>query len=326
MNNSTIKVIGFGLLVLGSQAFAIDRPAPLTKTVQPGSEENMESLEVLPKRNVNVAGKRKLLLGVVPGEMPPALKVQMNLDGFSGVLVEDIIPGSPADKAGIKKYDVIIKVGEKPISKPVDMRDAVADADTGDKVIVELLRAMKPHQVELALDQTMAVPDHSSNEVPPLRKMPHDKFIDDAIGAGRMTMPRHICDDKEIEEIFDMFSEIMSRTAKFHHPSAAGVRIERLRRQMQQLESLSSPSGIHNPPGGRVIASSQYSSSIFRRDSEGSIEIKNDSNSGTRLTVRDLNGNVVFNGPYTTADDKSKVPDQIRARLDGICSNIQQLR
>ena len=59
-------------------------------------------------------------VGIVLGPLSPALARQFGLDeGTKGIMVSDVVSGSPADKAGIKQGDVIIGfAGEKVQSLP----------------------------------------------------------------------------------------------------------------------------------------------------------------------------------------------------------------
>ena len=57
-----------------------------------------------------------------------------------GVLVVEVIPDSPADKAGIKPMDVITKLGDKEISSLSALRKELYNYQSGDKVEVEINR------------------------------------------------------------------------------------------------------------------------------------------------------------------------------------------
>ncbi|TFZ41324.1 PDZ domain-containing protein [Soehngenia longivitae] len=57
-----------------------------------------------------------------------------------GVLVVEVIPDSPADKAGIKPMDVITKLGDKEISSLSALRKELYNYQSGDKVEIEINR------------------------------------------------------------------------------------------------------------------------------------------------------------------------------------------
>ena len=61
-------------------------------------------------------------------------------DNSKGFKVSGASPGTPADKAGVKANDIILKFGEKPIKDIYDFMDALQSFNPGDEVKVEILR------------------------------------------------------------------------------------------------------------------------------------------------------------------------------------------
>jgi membrane-associated protease RseP (regulator of RpoE activity) len=78
-------------------------------------------------------------LGLQCGKIGPALRAQLGLDENQGVLVEAIVDESPAAKAGLEKYDVLVQAGDRTLSKVQDLIDEV-DAVKDGKLAVELIR------------------------------------------------------------------------------------------------------------------------------------------------------------------------------------------
>ena len=68
-----------------------------------------------------------------------------------GVIVTDVTPGSPADKAGVKSSDVIVGVNGKPAPTPDEMRLMIAEMAPGDRVALRLMRDGKPLAVTVTL-------------------------------------------------------------------------------------------------------------------------------------------------------------------------------
>jgi serine protease Do len=84
-------------------------------------------------------------------EVSPELAKQFGLKNARGALVSDILEDSPADKAGIKRGDVIIDVDRKPVENAVQLRNMVAGLSIGSKVNVKVIRDKK----EKAFDVTI---------------------------------------------------------------------------------------------------------------------------------------------------------------------------
>jgi len=56
------------------------------------------------------------------------------------VVVQEVSPGSPAEKAGLKANDVILKFGDKDVNDPGALTKLVQSRKTGDQVVVEIRR------------------------------------------------------------------------------------------------------------------------------------------------------------------------------------------
>jgi serine protease Do/serine protease DegQ len=76
-----------------------------------------------------------------------------------GVAVTEVTPGSPADKAGLKSYDVIVSIDGKPVSTNDDFRLMVAGMLPGSKVSLSIVRSGKPGEVPVTLGTLTENPD-----------------------------------------------------------------------------------------------------------------------------------------------------------------------
>jgi serine protease Do len=80
-------------------------------------------------------------LGTVLQPLSPALARQLGLDAKTrGVLVNGVVPGSPADKAGIKEGDVITKFDDTPVTSRDSLRVQVATSDVGKEFSLTFIR------------------------------------------------------------------------------------------------------------------------------------------------------------------------------------------
>ncbi|MCC5788194.1 MAG: DegQ family serine endoprotease [Opitutales bacterium] len=79
-------------------------------------------------------------LGVTLQEITPELAEAMDLPGTRGVLVTDVVPDSPADKAGLQQGDVIQQFDGKRMESPRQLRLAVGSALPDSEKSLELLR------------------------------------------------------------------------------------------------------------------------------------------------------------------------------------------
>jgi hypothetical protein len=87
--------------------------------------------------------KTEYFIGVSIEGPDDALRTQLALPAGRGVLVTDVVAGSPSDKAGVKKYDIVLELADKPVDKPETLARLVQVAR--DKpTTLKLLRGGKP--------------------------------------------------------------------------------------------------------------------------------------------------------------------------------------
>ena len=79
-------------------------------------------------------------LGVMIQKVTPELKDKFNLKDEKGALVADVTAGGPAEKAGIKRGDVIISFNGKQIHEMNDLPFIVGSTPVGAKVDVDVIR------------------------------------------------------------------------------------------------------------------------------------------------------------------------------------------
>ena len=71
-----------------------------------------------------------------------------------GALVSDVMAGSPAEKAGLRQGDVILRFGGKEIRDPRQLQMIVADAPAGQSEEVEIVRNGKPLTLKVTLSSS----------------------------------------------------------------------------------------------------------------------------------------------------------------------------
>ncbi len=82
---------------------------------------------------------RRGRLGVVVGGVDQELADTLGLDEASGAIVQEVVPDSAAEKAGIEPGDVIVRVNDKKIKTSSDLVNAVGLRAVGDAVTLEIV-------------------------------------------------------------------------------------------------------------------------------------------------------------------------------------------
>lgn len=65
---------------------------------------------------------------------------QLKLKDNKGAVVRQIMKGSPADKAGLKLFDVIVEIGGKQIQTPEELVSFVRSSKTGKPIEIKIIR------------------------------------------------------------------------------------------------------------------------------------------------------------------------------------------
>jgi serine protease Do len=104
-------------------------------------------------------------LGLVPKTLEQYKAKQMNIDG--GAAVEEVANGTPAAMAGIKKDDVIVRVGNISVKTESDVRDAMLNYSPGEKIEVEVIRDGKHQTFNVDLTSPDKLPKTAGAPVTP---------------------------------------------------------------------------------------------------------------------------------------------------------------
>jgi len=92
-------------------------------------------------------------LGVYIQDLTPELAKRFGLKEPKGVLISDIMPNSPAAKAGLKKGDVIIRFNDKEVSDSWTLRRLVASTPPRERVKIEIMRQGKNYTIWVTLGE-----------------------------------------------------------------------------------------------------------------------------------------------------------------------------
>ncbi len=88
-------------------------------------------------------------LGVMLQDIGPSMAKALQLDKHKGVLVTEVVDGSPASAAGLQDGDVILEFDGQAIADAEDLTDAVGNTEPGDKVKLLVLRDGKREKVKV---------------------------------------------------------------------------------------------------------------------------------------------------------------------------------
>jgi len=130
---------GVAVVLLGAMTAAAQPPDPAPDVITIGPVRISASAEAVEPG--------EYWLGVECMPVPPPLRAQLGLPENQGLLVEAVMPESPAAKAGIARYDVLLAAAGKPLASPRDLIQAVETAKEA-KLAIEVLHEGKKKTIE----------------------------------------------------------------------------------------------------------------------------------------------------------------------------------
>ena len=80
------------------------------------------------------------------------VELAVPLAGEAGVLVRDVLRGSPAERAGLTPGDRILRIDSEPVARPPDVVRIVSARQAGDRVGLALVRAGADRLVPVVLE------------------------------------------------------------------------------------------------------------------------------------------------------------------------------
>ena len=103
---------------------------------------------------IDFGSVKRALLGVTMSPIDDKKAKEMKLLAPKGVYVEEVMKGGAADKAGIKKGDVIIAVDSTEITTPSSVQEKVSSYHPGDKAAIRIVRDGNEKTLEVTFQGT----------------------------------------------------------------------------------------------------------------------------------------------------------------------------
>jgi serine protease Do len=104
-------------------------------------------------------------LGLSGQKLTADLVASLHLDGPSGALITNVVPGSPAEHAGLREKDVLRTFNGKPVTDIPSLQAALSTLDIGERVELGIIRSGKAQTITAEIAETpadmSALPAHS---------------------------------------------------------------------------------------------------------------------------------------------------------------------
>ncbi len=296
---SSFITVGLAAFLI-APAFALEAPADDAPPPPLAAEKEAALPEIKlpaapPKAPVETA-----FLGVVSSEVPDMLAGHLALKPGEGIIVRSLVPDGPAAKSGIAVNDVITKVAGQPVGSPLEISKQISSHKPGESISLDLIHKGKP----ATLDVTLGVKPAEIAD-----KEPHTLDHLDLEG-----LPKELA-----ERVRDAIAGNLGGFELGGDPGQAPPPIEDAMRDLQKRMQGAIGQAGFVLPGDDVAGKIQVQSgaTIKQMDQQGSVEVTA-KDGAKEVTVRDQQGNVIWSGPWDTAQDKAAAPPDVRQRVDSL--------
>ncbi len=92
-------------------------------------------------------------LGVYYREVTPDIQQHFDLEKDTGIIILDVVEGSPADQAGLQPYDVITELDREQVETIDDFAGMIREREVGDEIMLRIIRDGVPELIVAELSQ-----------------------------------------------------------------------------------------------------------------------------------------------------------------------------
>src|SRR5881296_1703803 len=247
-------------------------------------------------------------LGVETSQVPNVVSEQLGLTKGLGLVVDYVVPNSPAALAGVQQNDILKMLNDQILMEPTQLRKLLQTFSEGTEVTLTILRKGQEQKITVKLAKKEMPQRHSM--------MPggnHDMHWDfDETGDVGEQMQE--LKEQLKEQLGDAQRGIIRGAVIQAHEAAKRAR-EDARRAAREIRILSNDNGAL-----KATKIDIGQAQIVFSDDKGEMKLEN-VNGKKLLTAKDPQGKLLFSGPVETKQDLDKVPADVRERYEKLKQN-----
>jgi serine protease Do len=248
-----------------------------------------------------------IVLGVETSQLPTVVSEQLGLSKGLGLVVEYVVPDSPAAVAGIQQNDILKMLNDQILIEPSQLRKLLQTFSDGADVTLTILRKGQEQKVTVKLTKKERPQRHSW--APGDKHESHWDFDE----TGDLGEQMQGLKEQLQEQLGAQRGMIRGAVMKAHE--AARRAREDARRAAREIRILSKDNGTLKAT--RIdIGQAQ----IVFSDDKGEMKLENVDGKKI-LTAKDTQGKLLFSGPVETKEDRDKIPADVRERYEKLQQN-----
>jgi serine protease Do len=285
-------------IALPIAGFAQTPPAPPQPHGPPGVPGGHEKAPKVPMT----------FLGVETSQVPDVVSEQLGLAKGLGLVVEYIVPNSPAASAGIQQNDILKMLNDQILIEPSQLRKLLQTFSEGTDVTLTILRKGQEQKITVKLAKKEMPQRHSL-----MPEGNHDLHWD-FDETGDLGEQMQELKEQLKDQLGDAQRGIIRGAVMKAHEAARRARDD-ARRAGREIRILSNDNGALK--GTKIDLGKAQ---IVFCDGKGEMKLEN-VNGKKLLTAKDPQGKLLFSGPIETKEDLDKVPAEIRERYEKLQQN-----
>jgi len=267
-------------------------------------------------------------LGVYAEEISEALSSQLGLNQGEGLLVAYVAEDSPASKAGLQKNDVLVELRDQLLVHPAQLIKLIRSQKDGDVVNLTFYRQGKKQTASAALAKkpaTAAMWRSTAETTAEAWKPGEGSTVHDGIHGQIQDLHGDLMRlgaDKEkvkleVERSMEEARKALQEALRHKNQGGAIVGLD-----AKDLEAFAK-GGVDIGGNTTIIVkkNGRFMRTIVQTDDTGSYVIA--AVPQKRLTARDKNGKVLFDGEIETPEQQEKVPAELWEKVKPL---LQQLK
>lgn len=328
--SALFAVCGLALHQGNAQAQENAAPKPATETVKPAEPRSENTERPRPQRPEGERGDRGGLerrgpqpemkpasfIGVFTHPLSEEVRAHTGLAPGFGLMVEEVMPDSPAATAGLKQHDVLVLLGDQKLVNQ-DQLSALVRAEKKDtEITFTIKRAGADQKVSVKVGEKM-MPVNSERDMPRIGFAPWDNMFSGRDGERL---------GREMREQAERFRDGMKQFQEQFQDWSRGPKdrpAPQFDRDGDRRDGDRRPGNPQYRPHGRPPGESESRSSastsnnaqrnIVRRDDSGEYSLT-ENNGAKVFTVKPANGeeqSFIVN----TEEQRKAIPENLRDKL-----------